>query len=330
MSTADRIDVHQHLLPDVYVAALQAHGFDVPGWSPDWPLPRWSPEGALAMMDEQEIATGVLSLSTPGVHFGAADFGKHTEARELAARVNEAHADLVRDRPDRFGMFAAVPLPDVDGALLAITQAFDDLGADGVVLLANAHGTYLGDPALDPVMAELNRRRAVVLIHPGQLAAKPAKGVHPAFADFLLDTTRAAISLVLNKVPRRYPDIRMILSHAGGFVPYAAYRIANLTGANPLSPTGSTQDEVLEGLADFYFDTALSASPTSLPSLTTFAKPDHIVFGSDWPYAPESTVAYFTQNLDHEAGLDADQHEAINRSNALQLMPRLKHGSRPG
>lgn len=330
MSTADRIDVHQHLLPDVYVAALQAHGFDVPGWSPDWPLPRWSTEGALAMMDEQEIATGVLSLSTPGVHFGTADFGKHTEARALAARVNEAHADLVRDRPDRFGMFAAVPLPDVDGALLTIAHAFDDLGADGVVLLANAHGVYLGDPALDPVMEELDRRRAVMFIHPGQLAAKPATGVHPAYADFLLDTTRAAISLVLNKVPRRYPYLKMILSHAGGFVPYAAHRIANLTGANPLAPTGSTQEEVLEDLAGFYFDTALSASPTSLPSLTAFAKPGHILFGSDWPYATTSGVAYFTQNLDHDAGLDADQHEAVNRLNALQLMPRLNKAADHG
>ncbi len=131
-----------------------------------------------------------------------------------------------------------MPLPDVDGALLTIAHAFDDLGADGVVLLANAHGVYLGDPALEPVMDELDRRRAVVFIHPGQLAAKPAKGVHPAYADFLLDTTRAAISLVLNRVPRRYPDLKMILSHAGGFVPYAAHRWAMMPLDAPLEVKG--------------------------------------------------------------------------------------------
>lgn len=158
---------------------------------------------------------------------------------------------------------------------------------------------------------------------PASWRQSPPRGVHPTYADFLLDTTRAAISLVLNKVPRRYPDLKMILSHAGGFVPYAAHRIANLTGANPLAPTGSTQEEVLEDLAGFYFDIALSASPTSLPSLTAFANPDHVLFGSDWPHATNSGVAYFTQNLDHDADLDAGQHEAINRGNALQLVPRL-------
>jgi len=269
------------------------------------------------MMDRFEVATAVLSLSTPGVHFG--DDG---EARELAGRVNDAHAELVKDRPDRFGMFAAVPLPDVEGALEAIGHAYDDLGTDGVVLLANSQGTYLGDPRYESVMAELNRRDAVVFVHPGELPGPPVEGVHPAFADFLLDTTRAAINLVLRGVPRRYPNLRIILSHAGGFVPYAAHRVANLSGANPQSPTGSNAADVLEDLAGFYFDTALSASPTSLPSLLAFARPGHVLFGTDRPYAPEAGVAYFTDQLDAFDGLSAEDRRGIDHTNAQALLPR--------
>lgn len=309
MSSAARIDVHQHLLPRVYVAALERHGLG--GWAPA----AWSSAGALALMDSYEIATGVLSLSTPGTHFG-----DDTEARNLSKAVNEEHAELVKDHPDRFGMFATVPLPDVDGALEAIRHAYDDLGTDGVVLLANSHGTYLGDPAFEPVMAELDRRAAVVFVHPSQLPGPPAEGIHPALVDFLLDTTRAAINLVLHAVPRRYPNLSIILSHAGGFVPYAAHRVANLAH---LVGHDADPAALLEDLSGFYFDTALSGSPTALPSLLAFAQPGHVLFGSDWPYAPEATVGYFTGCLDAFAGLDPAEHRAVNRGNAEALLPRL-------
>ena len=309
MSIAARIDVHQHLLPAVYLAALERHGLG------EWAPQKWSPGGALAMMDEHEIATGVLSLSTPGSHLG-----DDAEGRQLARAVNEENAELVKDHPDRFGMFATVPLPDVDGALETIGYAYDELGTDGVVLLANSGGTYLGDKAFDPVLAELNRRAAVVFIHPSVLPGPAAGGVPPTLADFLLDTTRAAISLVLHEVPRRYPQLRIIFSHAGGFLPYAAYRIAELA---PLVGAHSTPDALLDDLSAFYFDTALSASPTALPSLLAFARPGHVLFGSDSPYAPNATVGYFTSGLDAFAGLDPTGPKAVNRGNAETLLPRL-------
>ncbi len=306
---ANRIDVHQHLLPPEFVAALDKHGMSA--WAPF----SWSAEGAIAMMDEQQIATGILSLSTPGPNLG-----DDAEGRVLTKQVNERLADLVKAKPDRFGMFASVPLPDIDGSLEAIRHAYDDLGTDGVVLLTNTRGMYLGDPAFEPVMAELNRRKAVILIHPGPLPGPPIKGIHPSLADFCLDTTRAAISLVSNGVPRRYPQLRMILAHAGGFVPYAAYRISSLS--NVINPNVDAQ-AMLEDLSSFYFDTALSGSPTVLPSLLPFAKPGHVLYGSDWPYSPNKTVGFFTGNLDAYKGLDSAGHAALNRKNGEALFPRL-------
>ncbi len=307
--TASRIDVHQHLLPPEFVAALERHGMGA--WAPV----KWSAEGAIALMDKNEIATGVLSLSTPGPHLG-----DDTEARVLTRQVNERLAGLVKGRPDRFGMFASVPLPDIDGSLEAIAHAYDDLSTDGVVLLTNNRGVYVGDPSFDPVMAELDRRGAVVFIHPGPIPGPPAKGIHPTLADFLLDTTRAAINMVTHGIPRRYPKLKIILAHAGGFLPYAAYRISALSN---VMDSNVDQDAMLADLSGFYFDTAISASPTVLPSLLAFAHPGHELYGSDWPYCPEKTVGFFTGNLDGYTALDAEGHTKINRSNAERLFPRL-------
>ncbi len=308
-SSAARIDVHQHLLPPEFLAALDRHGMRA--WAPA----AWSSEGALAMMDEHEIATGVLSLSTPGPNLG-----DDAEGRVLTRQVNERLAELRKGRPDRFGMFASVPLPDVDGSLQAIRHAYDDLSTDGVILLANNRGVYLGDPAFDPVMEELNRRSAVILVHPGPIPGAPVKGIHPSIEDFLLDTTRAATNMVYNGIPRRFPKLRIILSHAGGFLPYASHRIANLS--HVVHPSVNA-DEMLNDLSSFYFDTALSGSPTALPSLLAFARPGRVLFGSDWPYCPTQTVGVFTEHLDAYQGLDAAGHAAINRNNAEVLFPRL-------
>ncbi|WP_375508434.1 amidohydrolase family protein, partial [uncultured Caballeronia sp.] len=304
-----RIDVHQHLLPPEFLAALARHGMSA--WAPA----AWSADGAIAMMDQHDIATGVLSLSTPGPHFG-----DDREARLLTRQVNERLGELVKNRPERFGMFASVPLPDIDGSLEAIRHAYDDLATDGVILLASNRGVYVGDPSFDPVMEELNRRNAVVFVHPGPLPGPPIKGIHPSLADFLLDTTRAAINLVSNGIPRRYPNLRIILSHAGGFLPYAAYRISALASVVDHNVDSAA---MLDDLTSFYFDTALSGSPTVLPSLLSFAKPGHVLFGSDWPYAPSKTVGFFTDNLDAYQASDVTIHGAINRKNAEALFPRL-------
>ncbi|AUG76134.1 amidohydrolase [Kitasatospora sp. MMS16-BH015] len=305
-----RIDTHHHIVPPAYAKWLAARGITAGGM----PLPAWSQAGALAAMDELAVRTAVLSVSMPGVHLGDDD-----EARRMAREVNEYAAEQVKDRPDRFGLFATLTLPDVDGALAEAAYAFDVLGADGVVLLANSAGHYLGDRRFDPLMDELNRRAAVVFVHPSQLGAPPVEGIPPFLTDFLLDTTRAAVNLVHAEAPWRWPELKIVLSHGGGFVPYAAHRIAwTRTAAKP------TPERVLEGLRSFWFDTALSTSPVALPSLRTFARPDRILFGTDWPYAPEHTVRHFAGAWSAWSDIDPGERAAVERGNAEAILPRLR------
>jgi predicted TIM-barrel fold metal-dependent hydrolase len=308
-----RIDVHQHVVPPFYAAWLRERGVSDAGGRE---LPDWSADEALALLDRHEIETAILSVSTPGVRLDPSERGA-AEARAMARRVNEFAAEVVRDHPGRFGFFATLTLPDVDGALAEAEHALDVLGAAGVILLANTHGRYLGDPADEPLLAELDRRRAIVFVHPSTLPGPSVPGVPPFAADFLLDTTRAAYRLVQSGAVRRHANLKILLSHAGGFVPYASHR---LMAAQLLD--GRAPADVLEDFQSFYFDTALSGSPAALPSLLAFAKPGHVLFGSDWPFAPDPAVAYFTGQLDAYAGLDASGHAAVDRGNAAALFAK--------
>ena len=269
------------------------------------------------MMDEQAISTAVVSVSAPGVHFG-----DDRQARSMARSVNEYVAEMVKDRPDRFGQFASVPLPDVDGAVAEAVHALDELRADGVVLLSNADGRYLGDPALEPLWAELNARAAVVFVHPTEVPAPRLPGIPAPVVDFTFDTTRTAVQLALNGVMSRHADVKVILSHAGGFLPYVAHRVA-VTAAT-VKPA-LTADAVLADLRRFHFDTALSASPTALPSLLAFAAPGHVLYGSDWPFAPVAAGAYFNGRLEGYRDWRPGQLHAVRRGNAQALFPRLAH-----
>ncbi|MEW1656805.1 MULTISPECIES: amidohydrolase family protein [unclassified Streptomyces] len=312
MDLPARIDVHQHIVPPVWADALAAGGLDSGGW----PVPAWSPSSAIAMMDRQSIATGVLSVTAPGVHLGS-----DAAARTLARAVNEYGAEVVKDRPDRFGHFAGIPLPDVDAAVTEAVHALDTLGADGVVLMSNVHGRYLGDPDFEPLWAELDRRRATVFVHPNQPPMPRLPGTPAPLADFVFDTTRTALNLVLNGVLRRHRDVRVILAHGGGFLPYAAYRFAGLT---PLATDPDRDaDDVLSDLKRFFFDTALSASPSALPALLAFAEPGHVLYGSDWPFAPQEAGSYYNHFLETYPDYTPGQAQAINRGNAEALFPRL-------
>ena len=304
-----RVDTHHHVVPPEYAAWLRRKGTEAGGL----PIPDWSSQAALALMDERGVETAILSVSTPGVHLG-----DDSEARAMALHVNEYAAAMVRGHPGRFGFFATLCLPDVDGSLIELEHAFDKLGADGAVLLANSRGVYLGDPSLDPVFEELNRRKAVAFVHPSFIPGlEPLPGVPTFVADFLLDTTRAAILLARSGTLERCPDVKIILAHAGGIVPYAAYRMSAAA-----SPSGNPFDGIAQ-LKRFYFDTALSGSPTALPSLLAFAEPDHVLFGSDFPYAPAPVVGIFTQMYEAFA-MSESQRRSIDRGAAEHLFPRLR------
>jgi 6-methylsalicylate decarboxylase len=313
MTAAARIDVHQHLIPPTYHTLLAERGLTAGGW----PVPAWDAQSAIAMMDRRSIATGILSLSAPGVHFG-----DDAEARALARSVNEYGAELAKDRPDRFGQFAVLTLPDVEGAIAEAVYALDELHADGVVLLSNAHGRYLGDPAFAPLWAELDARAAVVFIHPTEPPMDRLEGLPSPLLDFPFDTTRTALHMVAHGVMSRHTRMKVILSHAGGFLPYAATRFTATAQFVP----GTTPDSILADLRRFYFDTALSATPYSLPSLLAFAAPGHVLYGSDFPFATEPWVLQFDSGLDDYPGWQPGRLDAVNRGGAEALFPRLARG----
>lgn len=311
-----RIDTHQHIVPPGYARWMRDKGIDPGGIG----LPSWSERSALKFMDRHDVQTGILSLSTPGVYFRDA-----MEARLRAREVNEFCAEVVAARPDRFGFFATLTLPDVEGALAEARYALDTLLADGVVLLANNDGRYLGDPGFEPLLEFLHHRRAVVFIHPGELPAPAVPGIPSFAADFLLDTTRTAISLVLSGAMEKFSGVKFILAHAGGFVPFIAYRIL-LTMLNnkdqALSALAALGDKKLSILRRFYYDVALSASPAALPSLLEVADPGRITYGTDFPFAPAAAIDFL--NMQYEKyPLGPVLRAAIDRGNAEALFPRL-------
>lgn len=310
---AERIDVHQHIIPPIWRKALSDNGVTSGGWA----TPDWSTGSALEMMDRQGIATGILSVTSPGTVFeGVADpVGLARAVNEYGAQQQEAH-------PTRIGTFASLPLPNVDAAIAEAVYALDVLHADGVVLMSNVGGKYLGHADYEPLWQELNRRHANVFIHPAQPQLPLLEGTPAPMADYVFDTTRTALNMVLAGVMSRYTDMKVILSHGGGFLPYAAYRFAVLTSTT--LDENRTAESLLVDLKRFYFDTALASSPSSLPSLLEFAEPGHVLYGSDWPFAKEEAGAYFNGFLDSYEKFESGQAHALNRGNAEVLFPRLK------
>jgi predicted TIM-barrel fold metal-dependent hydrolase len=313
MTSRERIDVHHHILPPRYTSWLRAHGIEDAGGRA---LPDWSVESTLRMMEENGIAKAIVSA--PGVQLDA-NKRDDAAARAIAREVNEFSARVAADHPGRFGFFATLTLPDVAGSLAEAQYALDTLGASGVILLANTLGEYLGAPEHEPLFAELDARRAVVFVHPFVLPGPGLADVPEFAADFLLDTTRAAIRLVQSGVPRRFPGLKIILSHAGGFVPYAAYRLAIALVDEAKGRIAEQLGERLDDFKSFYFDTAISGTPAALPSLLAFAKPGHVLFGSDWPFLPAPAIRAFSAMLDAYSALDAAGHAAIDRTNARAL-----------
>jgi predicted TIM-barrel fold metal-dependent hydrolase len=266
-------------------------------------------------MEGNGIAAGVASAPIP-----AEVFQDRAVAASGVRVCNEAMAELVRDNPTRFGFFANVAMLHPDLALPQIAYALDELGADGVLLNTSADGHYLGDPMFEPLWAELDRRRAVVFTHPfAPKGIVEVPGVEDYVADFLLDTTRTALSLIAAGTLDRYRRVSVILSHAGGFLPTVVSR-AEGWGREDGGPDPA---KIRRAVRRVYYDTALPMSPHVTPSLLGVAGAGRVLFGSDWPANTATEVALATQAFDRDPGLDARAHQAIARDNALRLLPRL-------
>jgi predicted TIM-barrel fold metal-dependent hydrolase len=311
---AGRIDVHFHLVPPFYREAVEAAGAGPARGA----FPDWTPEASLALMDRFDIDFCLPSVTYPGVQFM-----DPVSAQALARRCNEYSSWLMRQAPDRFGAFSLVPMHEPDRAIAEIAYALDTLGHDGVCLFSSYGNRFLGDAAFDPVMAELDRRQAVVFIHPTFSPPSQAVGLFPGFAiEYPFDTTRAAANLIFSRSLERFPRIRFILSHAGGTLPFLAWRLSVspliAPKALPMAPA-----DVLAGVRHFWFDTALSPGRTAMAALDEFAAPERVLFGSDWPYANADVVDMAVRSYEQPGLVSDRQRAAIDRGNALALFPRL-------
>lgn len=311
------IDVHAHLLPDFYVQQATTAGHAHPDGMGGWPS--WSVEAHLDLMGRNGIETAMLSMSSPGVHFG-----DDKAARLLARRVNEFAAELTREHPGRFGNFASLPLPDVDGSLEEIAFAFDELGADGVALLTHTHGVYLGDQRLDPVFAEIDRRRAVVFLHPTSPVCweQSALDRPRPMVEYIFDTARAVTDLVMAGVLTRHQNMQVIVPHGGGAVPVLADRINEFMRLFLPSENSASLDAVQQ-LRGLYYDMAGTAFPRQVPALLKLVDPDRVLFGSDYCWTPPPLADAHIAAIDAaESPAEGTTWRSLTTANAQRLFPR--------
>jgi predicted TIM-barrel fold metal-dependent hydrolase len=313
VSASRTIDVHAHYVPASYRAALMDNGHGQPDGFPQ--IPDWSAEEHVAAMDRLGIATSLLSISSPGVHLA-----DEPAARDLAREVNEAGRRAVVDHPGRFGLFGSLPLPDVDAAIAEIAHCCARLDVAGFALLTNIGGTYLGDPAFQPVFRELDRRGARLFIHP----TSPACWEHTSLGrprpmlEFFFDTTRAVVDLVLNGTVARHPGVEFIIPHAGATLPMVADRVSvfsRLLGVDPAV-------DVLRDLGRLHFDLAGFPVPRQLDALLTLTTIEHLHYGSDYPFTPEFAAAMARERLAEGGDPPGSVLDAL-RANTDRLFPAL-------
>ncbi|KWR85536.1 amidohydrolase family protein [Cupriavidus sp. IDO] len=280
-----KIDTHQHFLPKLYVDAV---GLDLLSAAmPGGVAPTWSAEAAIAMMDENGIDEGILSISSgPTI----------PDAATLLRKCNDHAAELRSRFRGRFGSFASLPLPDVDAALKEVSYCLDELKVDGFILFTNYDGMYLGDEHFTPLLEELDRRGTVAFVHPNQPPHEVPSVAPASVLEYPFETTRTAASLIMSGAMSRYRDVRFILSHAGGTLPFLVPRLALSVSMMP--SVAERVGDTLAAVRSFYFDTALSAGTPALASLAQVADPERILFGTDFPFAPTSAIRRFGSVLD--------------------------------
>lgn len=312
-STTRGIDIHHHFLPPFYLEALAQSGHPA---AAEAEALAWSPETSLAMMDKAGIETAIVSLSLPGASFTGA-----VDPAALARQGNEYAAGMIDDYPGRFGAFASLPMLDPQAAMAEVEYAFDSLKLDGVILLSNVRGRYLGDSDFDELFAELDRRKALVFLHPNQA---PSPGFND-FVEFPHEVTRALASLTESGGIERYHRIRYIFAYAGGTIPFIASRVT-VVGMDVFGSFLKTMIRYLQRvriMQRMNYDLAASTDPYAWGALYGLTKPTRILMGSNYPWT--SPAAFNRQQVELRTfeDLDLPRIESIERGNSLKLFPRF-------
>lgn len=305
-----RIDLHGHFDPPEYSAQVALKIGPAP-------IPSWTVDQQLEMMAQYGIDATVISIPPPGVFLG-----DQAQAVELARSVNEFYAGLIRDYPTKYAALAALPLPDAEAAVAELNYALEVLNLDGVSLFTHVGGQYLGDPALEPLMAELDRRGCYVFVHPTlSLNPNPLPHIPVWVQEFPFETTRAITNLLYSGTLHRYPNIKFQFAHLGGTAPFLAHRIASLERRSP--PHLKLSERVPQGpltyLRRLYYDTGLSNHAPGVAATLEVTSIEHIVFGTDWPYAVMPPVGDPAPDLVYLG----EQRHLIDFQNAKALVPRL-------
>jgi predicted TIM-barrel fold metal-dependent hydrolase len=321
-----RIDVHHHITPPAFLSFLSANG---QGRPIEWTLSK-----SLEDMDEGGTATALTSITSPGIWFGDV-----AGVRKVARDCNDYAAKLRTDYSGRFGIFATLPLPDVEGSIRETEYALDTLKADGVCMWTNYEDKWLGDPAFDPLYAELNRRKAIVYTHPKQ--ANCCRGLVPNISEVMVEygtsTTRSIASLIFGGTTTRFPDIQFIFSHAGGTMPFLIERFLSGTAAEVIpgivtkgqggtgvvgsNPPRNAPKGVLAEIRKMYYDVAQQSNPIAMQALRSVVPVSQIVFGTDYPYRSTSE---HVRGLVNGKVFNAQELRAIDRDNAVRLLPKYR------
>jgi 6-methylsalicylate decarboxylase len=311
--TADKIDVHFHLIPQFFRDAVNEAGFMLATAS----YPQWSPTLAIELMDKQGIAVAITSTVWPGTAFLPGD-----RAKSFARRCNDYAADLVAKHPKRFGCFGLLPMHDMEAAIAEARYCLESLSFEGIGLFASYGERFLGDPFFDPLMTYLDDSKAVVHVHPSlHPSSKTLTLKWPGWLiEYVFDTTRAAVNFVFSGARKRFPEIRIILAHAGGTLPYLTLRL-ELAPMIEASLQNISREEILAGLQSFWYDNAIASGAQAMGALLRVAAKEHILFGSDWPFCDDRVVAEEIASLEAPNFLGKEDVGMIKFNNSLALFP---------
>jgi predicted TIM-barrel fold metal-dependent hydrolase len=290
------IDIHHHAIFQNHKGILN--------------LPKWSIESDNEALDRMGIIGALLSLpisATP----------------EIVQKLNYNLAELASYNEKKYGFLASLPLGNIDAGIKEIDFALDQLNADGFILPTNYQGIYLGSNTLTPLLEKLDDRKATVLVHP----TTPSGDNLPNFNrdlsvyEYPLETTRAVMDLIYNDRCNQFPNIKWIIAHAGGTIPYLAYRLSIASEWNGIT---QTPEQVLKSIKSLYFDLALSTSPNVFSCLQNIVDSEHILFGTDFPLRFEAGVQRSIEELNNY--IDYTEKDKLNilTNNAQRIFSRFK------